>query len=107
MRVAGQGAVTQTANADTVKAGWLIASTNTAASTVSDKATAIEYAQHVFGRFGQGANSTVSSTEARAYSYAGVGVNTHGVMVSIFPEALGTTDVLATAGHEIQIKAEV
>ena len=64
------------------------------------KATAIQYTQHVFGRFGQGANALVDNVLPVAYSYqdpASATSKLHGIMVSIFPSVIGTTELLAAA----------
>ena len=70
---------------------------NTGATTAADRADAIKYTSHVFGRFGQGVGALATEADTKAYSNQAPANNAHGVMFSIFPDVI-TLDAGAAGG---------
>ena len=78
-----------------IQSAWLQASRDDIAATTETKAAAIEYVEHVFGKFGQGIGANV--TDNYAFSMEpDTATYSHGVMFSIFPQAIDTTGLTST-----------
>lgn len=114
-RALGQGTPTLTSADDSIQSSWLVACNDDAAGDAATKLACVADTQHAFGRFGQAnvdplyypskyTSGVAGITGQIAYSYSSTTSATPGVMISIFPQAIGNTDVLDATGEKIVLE---